>query len=140
MKPVYILAAILIFGVLIAVHELGHFVAAKLCGVKVNEFSENDLPCRPVCLQDVLQGRLPYHGNRCPGLGYQAGDVVETDFVLQEQPNRLLIGAVQNGASGAALGSGLLRHSQTRERLPVRRREGQWRAGQKVQRLRRAKC
>ena len=39
MKPVFILAAILIFGVLIAVHELGHFVAAKLCGVKVNEFS-----------------------------------------------------------------------------------------------------
>ena len=39
MKPVFILAAILIFGVLIAVHELGHFVAAKLCGVRVNEFS-----------------------------------------------------------------------------------------------------
>ena len=36
MKPVFILAAILIFGVLIAVHELGHFVAAKLCGVRVN--------------------------------------------------------------------------------------------------------
>ena len=32
MKPVYILAAILIFGVLIAVHELGHFVAAKQIG------------------------------------------------------------------------------------------------------------
>ena len=39
MKPLYILAAILIFGILVAVHELGHFVAAKLCGVKVNEFS-----------------------------------------------------------------------------------------------------
>ena len=39
MKPVFILAGILIFGVLIAVHELGHFVAPKLCGVKVNEFS-----------------------------------------------------------------------------------------------------
>lgn len=39
MKPIFILAAILIFGVLIAVHELGHFVAAKLCGVRVNEFS-----------------------------------------------------------------------------------------------------
>ena len=39
MKPVFVLAAILIFGVLIAVHELGHFVAAKLCGVRVNEFS-----------------------------------------------------------------------------------------------------
>ena len=36
---VYILAAILVFGVLIAVHELGHFMAAKACGMRVNEFS-----------------------------------------------------------------------------------------------------
>ena len=36
---VYILVAIFIFGVLIAVHELGHFLAAKACGVTVNEFS-----------------------------------------------------------------------------------------------------
>ena len=36
---IYILAAILIFGVLIAVHELGHFLAAKACGVRVNEFA-----------------------------------------------------------------------------------------------------
>jgi len=36
---VYILAAILIFGVLIGVHELGHFLAAKACGVRVNEFA-----------------------------------------------------------------------------------------------------
>ncbi len=35
----YIIIAILIFGVLIATHELGHFTAAKLLGVKVNEFS-----------------------------------------------------------------------------------------------------
>ena len=35
----YILFAILIFGVLIAVHEFGHFSVAKLCGVKVNEFA-----------------------------------------------------------------------------------------------------
>lgn len=35
----YILFAILMFGILIAVHELGHFVTAKLLGVKVNEFS-----------------------------------------------------------------------------------------------------
>ena len=39
MKALYILAAVAIFGVLIAVHELGHFLAAKLCGVRVNEFS-----------------------------------------------------------------------------------------------------
>ena len=35
----YIIIAILIFGILIAVHELGHFLAAKSVGVKVNEFS-----------------------------------------------------------------------------------------------------
>lgn len=35
----YIILAIIAFGVLIAVHELGHFVTAKAFGVKVNEFS-----------------------------------------------------------------------------------------------------
>ena len=35
----YIIVAILIFGILIATHELGHFATAKLLGVKVNEFS-----------------------------------------------------------------------------------------------------
>ena len=39
MTIIYILAAVLVFGVLIAVHELGHFLAAKACGVRVNEFS-----------------------------------------------------------------------------------------------------
>ncbi len=35
----YVLLAILLFGLLIAVHEGGHFVSAKLLGVQVNEFS-----------------------------------------------------------------------------------------------------
>ncbi len=35
----YIIVAILIFGILVATHELGHFATAKLLGVKVNEFS-----------------------------------------------------------------------------------------------------
>jgi len=35
----YIVIAIIAFGILIAVHELGHFSAAKLLGVKVNEFA-----------------------------------------------------------------------------------------------------
>lgn len=35
----YILLAILLFGVLIFVHEFGHFITAKLCGVRVNEFA-----------------------------------------------------------------------------------------------------
>ena len=34
-----ILLAILFFGLIIAIHELGHFATAKLFGVKVNEFA-----------------------------------------------------------------------------------------------------
>ena len=34
-----VIYAIIIFCVLIFVHELGHFIVAKACGVKVNEFS-----------------------------------------------------------------------------------------------------
>ena len=39
MTILYILLAILLFGVLIAIHEFGHFTAAKLCGVRVEEFA-----------------------------------------------------------------------------------------------------
>lgn len=35
----YIVLAVLLFGVLILVHEFGHFFTAKLSGVQVNEFS-----------------------------------------------------------------------------------------------------
>ena len=35
----YVVIAILIFGILIAIHEFGHFMAAKAFGVKVNEFA-----------------------------------------------------------------------------------------------------
>ena len=39
MTILYILLAILIFGILIAIHEFGHFTAAKACGVRVEEFA-----------------------------------------------------------------------------------------------------
>ena len=39
MTVFYILLAILLFGILILVHEFGHFITAKLFGVQVNEFS-----------------------------------------------------------------------------------------------------
>lgn len=35
----YIIIAIIMFGLLIAVHEFGHFFTAKLLGVRVNEFA-----------------------------------------------------------------------------------------------------
>ena len=39
MTVFYVILAILLFGVLIFVHELGHFTTAKLSGVQVNEFA-----------------------------------------------------------------------------------------------------
>ena len=42
----YILIAILMFGFLIFIHELGHFVSAKLLDVQVNEFA--------ICMGPVL--------------------------------------------------------------------------------------
>lgn len=34
-----IIIAILIFGLIIAIHEFGHFAVAKSCGIKVNKFA-----------------------------------------------------------------------------------------------------
>ena len=33
------IVSLLVFGVIIAVHEFGHFAAAKMVGIKVDEFS-----------------------------------------------------------------------------------------------------
>ena len=34
-----LIAALIVFSTVIAIHEFGHFAAAKLCGIQVNEFS-----------------------------------------------------------------------------------------------------
>ncbi|MDE6657423.1 MAG: site-2 protease family protein [Oscillospiraceae bacterium] len=34
-----IITAMLVFGVIIAIHEFGHFAMAKLCKIKVNKFA-----------------------------------------------------------------------------------------------------
>ncbi|NLO86742.1 MAG: site-2 protease family protein [Clostridiales bacterium] len=39
MTILYILLAILLLGILIMVHEMGHFFAARMCGIAVKEFS-----------------------------------------------------------------------------------------------------
>ena len=36
---VTVVATVLIFGLVIFIHELGHFISAKACGVRVNEFA-----------------------------------------------------------------------------------------------------
>lgn len=39
MTILYIVIAVIIFGIIIIIHELGHFLVAKACGIKVNEFA-----------------------------------------------------------------------------------------------------
>ncbi|NLG52714.1 MAG: RIP metalloprotease RseP [Clostridiales bacterium] len=39
MIDIYILLVVVVFGLLITFHELGHFITAKLSGVRVNEFA-----------------------------------------------------------------------------------------------------
>ena len=108
MKPVYILAAILIFGVLIAVHELGHFVAAKLCGVKVNEFSIGMGPL----LWQKRKGETEYSLRALPIGGYCAMEGEDEDtgdsrsFVRQGFWKKFIIlaaGSLMNFVAGVVI-------------------------------------
>ena len=105
MKIVYILAAILIFGLLIAVHEFGHFITAKLCGVKVNEFS---IGMGPLLLQKE-KGETVYSLRLLPIGGYCAMEGEDEDtgdsrsFVRQPLWKKFVIlvaGTVMNFLTG----------------------------------------
>ena len=39
MDPLVLVAVVLVFGLLITIHEMGHLLVAKLMGVKVLEFN-----------------------------------------------------------------------------------------------------
>lgn len=64
----YIIIAILLFSFLILIHELGHFVAAKLSGVQVNEFA---LFMGPKLFSKTI-GETTYRLNMIPFGGYCA--------------------------------------------------------------------
>lgn len=68
MRILYILLAILFFGVMVAIHEFGHFFTAKLSGVKVNEFS---IGMGPV-LWSRTKGETQYSFRAFPVGGYCA--------------------------------------------------------------------
>ena len=101
----YIIIAILAFGILIAVHEFGHFITAKLCGVKVNEFA---IGMGPAILKKQ-RGETLYALRILPLGGYCAmeGEDTESDdprsFTSQTLPKKLLIlfaGAFMNFVLG----------------------------------------
>ena len=103
-----VLFAILLFSVLIFVHELGHFVAAKLSGVQVNEFA---LFMGPALWQKQI-GETLYSLRLIPVGGYCAmeGEDEDTDnprsFQKASWWKRLIIlvaGAAMNFIVGVLL-------------------------------------
>ena len=89
----YIIVAIIAFGILIAIHELGHFMAAKALGVKVNEFA--------IGMGPKLFGKqgketlytlrvLPF-GGFCTMEGQDEGTVDPRGFTAQKRWRRIVI-------------------------------------------------
>jgi len=88
----YIIVAIIMFGLLITTHELGHFLAAKACDVKVTEFSVGMGPL----IFKRQKGETQYSVRALPIGGFCAMDEDEESddaraFVNQSRPKRLLI-------------------------------------------------
>ena len=93
MTLLYIIVAILLFGLLVVIHELGHFTAAKLCGVRVEEFAVGMGPA----LWKKQKGETLYALRAIPFGGYCAmtGEDGESDdpraFGNQKAWKRLII-------------------------------------------------
>jgi len=119
----YLVVAIFMFGVLIAIHELGHFAAAKLTGVKVNEFSIGMGPL----LFSREKGETLYSLRLFPVGGFCAMEGEDEDtgdpraFTAQSVWKKILIlvaGAAMNFLFGLLL-TALLMSSGTHACTPV---------------------
>ncbi|NMA04232.1 MAG: site-2 protease family protein, partial [Clostridiales bacterium] len=71
------LVAIIVFGLLVLIHESGHFVAAKLAGIKIHEFA---IGMGPKLLQ-TRKGETAYSIRALPLGGYvrMEGEDEESD-------------------------------------------------------------
>ena len=63
-----LIAALIVFSAVIAIHEFGHFTVAKLCGIQVNEFS---IGMGPVLWKKIYKG-TQYSLRALPVGGYVA--------------------------------------------------------------------
>lgn len=92
------LFTILVFGIVIAIHEFGHFIVAKLAGVKVHEFA---LGMGPKLIQ-IKKGETEYTLRLLPIGGYvkMEGEDEESSDVRSfgKQPGWIKIAIVTAGA------------------------------------------
>lgn len=103
-----IIFALLIFEVIILIHEFGHFIVAKLCGVKVNEFA---IGMGPAILKkqkgDTLYAwRVFPIGGYCAMEGEDKSSEDERSFNHKSVPKRMAIvmaGIVMNLILGFVL-------------------------------------
>ena len=98
-----ILATIFVFGLLVFVHELGHFITAKATGMRVDEFAIGFGPE----LYQVREGEtlyslrlIPLGGyNKIAGMDPDEPNLDERAFIYRSVPARLLViaaGSVMN--------------------------------------------
>ena len=81
----YILIAILIFGFLIFIHELGHFLTAKALDVQVNEFSI----CMGPAIVKKQRGETLYALRCIPVGGYCAMEGEDEDSEVSDLDREL---------------------------------------------------
>ena len=78
------IAAVFVFGAVIAIHEFGHFAVAKLCGIRVNEFS---IGMGPALWKTVRKG-TQYTLRALPVGGYVALEGEESPESQQAEADR----------------------------------------------------
>ncbi len=104
----YIIIAIIIFGILVATHELGHFLMAKACGVKVIEYAIGMGPAifKKQGKETLYSLRILPLGGYCAMEGEDADSEDPRAFGNQAVWKRLLIlvaGAAMNFLTGFLL-------------------------------------
>ena len=96
------IAAVFVFSAVIAIHEFGHFMVAKLCGVQVNEFS---IGMGPVLCKRVRKG-TQYSIRALPVGGYVALEGEESPESKQAEENLSVVSDDSSPSRGAKADAG----------------------------------
>ena len=102
---IYVALAVFLFGILIAVHEFGHFITAKMSGVKVNEFAIGMGPAifKKKGKETLYALRILPFGGYCAMEGEDSGSDDPRAFSVQPAHKRILIvvaGSLMNLIAG----------------------------------------
>ena len=91
-----LIAALIVFSAVIAIHEFGHFAVAKLCGIQVNEFS---IGMGPALWKKIYKG-TQYSLRALPVGGYVALEGEESPESQQAEALVMAAGAFMNFVLG----------------------------------------